>query len=216
MTVLERQVEPPLEIRQALADLDTSDEDQIRLCAGGFGRASGTAAVHAGGGSHLRAVRENRRRLGEGRCRGRGQGPQRRRAAGAVAVRSRRRSNGSARSVWPPRRLTGPQRSARWPRGPRGPVCGTRLGPGQHSDRLHQDQLDATGTVWQEGRLTRFPIEPLFSLAHGDPIMRLARTMHVDAAQLHRARREGLSWVHADRWAVALGFHPAEVWGQAW
>ncbi len=80
----------------------------------------------------------------------------------------------------------------------------------------HQDQLEATGTVCQEGRITRFPIEPLFALAHGDPILRLARTMHVDAAQLHRARREGLSWVHADRWAVALGFHPATVWGQAW
>jgi len=80
----------------------------------------------------------------------------------------------------------------------------------------HRDQIEATGTVRQEGRVTRFPIEPLFALSHGDPILRLARTMHVDSAQLHRARREGLSWVHADRWAVALGFHPAEVWGDAW
>lgn len=80
----------------------------------------------------------------------------------------------------------------------------------------HREQLEATGTVSREGRLTRFPIEPLFAMAHGDPILRLARSMHVDAGALHRARREGLSWVHADRWAVALGFHPAEVWGQAW
>ncbi|MGI8753588.1 MAG: helix-turn-helix domain-containing protein [Acidimicrobiales bacterium] len=80
----------------------------------------------------------------------------------------------------------------------------------------HREQLEATGAVCQEGRLTRFPIEPLFALAHSDPILRLARTMHVNAGQLHRARRDGLTWVHADRWAVALGFHPAEVWGQAW
>ncbi|MGI8753895.1 MAG: hypothetical protein ACR2MN_16595, partial [Acidimicrobiales bacterium] len=81
----------------------------------------------------------------------------------------------------------------------------------------HREELDADGMVYRGGRfMTRFPVEPLFALAPGDPILRLSRTTGVDNGQLHRAIRDGLTWSSADRWAVALGFHPAEVWGQAW
>ena len=81
----------------------------------------------------------------------------------------------------------------------------------------HREQIEREGVVRRgEGLMARFPIEPLFAMALGDPILRLSRTMGVDNGQMRRACREGLTWLSADRWAVALGFHPAEVWGQAW
>lgn len=35
-------------------------------------------------------------------------------------------------------------------------------------------------------------------------------------AHAHRVVREGMSWEFADRLAIALGLHPANLWGQAW
>lgn len=31
-----------------------------------------------------------------------------------------------------------------------------------------------------------------------------------------RVKREGLTWNNADEWAVALGFHPCDIWGELW
>ncbi|MDQ6782724.1 MAG: hypothetical protein M3063_04640 [Actinomycetota bacterium] len=69
-----------------------------------------------------------------------------------------------------------------------------------------------------EGLMARFPIEPLSAMCPGpgDPIMLLSRRLGISGGNIHRACRAGLTWSLADRWAVALGFHPAEVWGQAW
>ncbi len=64
------------------------------------------------------------------------------------------------------------------------------------------------------------------------PIYRLAKSLHPDAPEIALARALGVSeptvrrwrlnpdtalsvW-NADRVAIALGYHPLEVWGQAW
>lgn len=54
----------------------------------------------------------------------------------------------------------------------------------------------------------RWPVEPLIEAAGG--IEKANR--RIDPANLHRARRDGLTDVAADRWAIRLGLHPAEVW----
>lgn len=43
----------------------------------------------------------------------------------------------------------------------------------------------------------------------------LAEEVGVSQRQVHRWRAQGLSWMVADRVAVALGTHPAIVWGNA-
>ena len=72
--------------------------------------------------------------------------------------------------------------------------------------------------LWPSARGPYFPVDPLLALAPGDSINNLAKVIaNGDVpANVHRARREGLTWVAADRWACALGFHPAEVWANAW
>lgn len=66
----------------------------------------------------------------------------------------------------------------------------------------------------------RYPFAPLRRLAELDGLAsdaaiarRLGALCHSTVA---RADRNGLSDRQADRWAIALGFHPAEVWGDAW
>lgn len=44
----------------------------------------------------------------------------------------------------------------------------------------------------------------------------LAELTGVNVRHLRRIRHRGLSWLQADRFAVVAGFHPAEVWGEAW
>ncbi len=70
-----------------------------------------------------------------------------------------------------------------------------------------------------DGQLTtdeqRLPAGPLIEklVSEYGSIAALGRAA---ARQLHRFRHEGLSLTQADRWAVRFGWHPAEVWGQAW
>ena len=79
--------------------------------------------------------------------------------------------------------------------------------------------MTATAHFGLNGELTtdkqRLPAGPLIDrlvTTYGS-IMALGRA---NARQVHRMRHEGLSLTQADRWAVRFGWHPAEVWGQAW
>lgn len=44
----------------------------------------------------------------------------------------------------------------------------------------------------------------------------LARRLGVRDRTIHRWRIEGLTFDQADRLAVRVGFHPANVWGALW
>ncbi len=61
----------------------------------------------------------------------------------------------------------------------------------------------------------RLPAGPLIEavVAKYDSIAAAGRA---NARQMYRFRHEGMSLTQADRWAVRFGWHPAEVWGQAW
>lgn len=61
-----------------------------------------------------------------------------------------------------------------------------------------------------------FPFAPLREAAGIATLAGLARCISVDDAQLHRWRRDGLTVMHADRAAVALGLHPSEIWPTWW
>lgn len=70
-------------------------------------------------------------------------------------------------------------------------------------------------------RLQRFPLEPLLKMARGgatdpDSFCALAREIGVDQGFLRRTIREGVTWTLADRWAVAIGYHPGEIWPAWW
>jgi hypothetical protein len=72
----------------------------------------------------------------------------------------------------------------------------------------------------------RLPIEPLLELCGGGvhtAATRISgetwRGRRHDAVshRLHEARRlGGLTWFTADRYAIALGLHPIELWPQEW
>ena len=63
-----------------------------------------------------------------------------------------------------------------------------------------------------------WPAGPLVELAGNPSITGLARLLGEPYTTVHVAQRDGLTDVQADRWAVALGRHPAEVWSDwyAW
>jgi len=54
----------------------------------------------------------------------------------------------------------------------------------------------------------RWPIQPLAALIAGS----VKETFGIDAETLRRYRTHGIPESVADRWAVRLGRHPAEVW----
>jgi hypothetical protein len=72
----------------------------------------------------------------------------------------------------------------------------------------------------------RLPVEPLLELCGGGvhtAATRISgetwRGRRHDAVshRLHEARRlGGLTWFTADRYAIALGLHPIELWPQEW
>lgn len=92
--------------------------------------------------------------------------------------------------------------------------------------KVHYRELAANGFVagkqFSRYRWTadRFPVEPLLALHPEDSLVGAARAIGrgqgITEANIHRVLREGLTWMEADRWAVALGHHPTEVWGRAW
>lgn len=44
----------------------------------------------------------------------------------------------------------------------------------------------------------------------------LAVRVGASGSTVSRAATVGLTEAQADRWAIACGLHPAEVWGQSW
>lgn len=59
--------------------------------------------------------------------------------------------------------------------------------------------------------LRPFPIAPLLELT-GLSLSRLALRVGASGSVVSRAKGAGLTDAQADRWAVACGFHPSEVW----
>lgn len=62
----------------------------------------------------------------------------------------------------------------------------------------------------------RFAVGPLLVAAHVDDQVSLAHRIGVTPRQVRRAIDEGLSADTADRWAIAAGVHPSQVWNEWW
>lgn len=60
------------------------------------------------------------------------------------------------------------------------------------------------------------PVQPLLQLLGNLPHLRAAPLLGVTHRQLCRWLRHGVPITSADNVAVAAGYHPLEVWGQAW
>lgn len=61
----------------------------------------------------------------------------------------------------------------------------------------------------------RYPLEPLAARS-GLPRHQLAIRINASNLSMHRYERDGLTIWQADRFAVRLGFHPANVWPDWW
>lgn len=61
----------------------------------------------------------------------------------------------------------------------------------------------------------RWPLTALLS-ASGLSRHTMGSQLRLAGHTLRTASRRGLSDLQADRWAVRLGLHPAEVWGSSW
>jgi hypothetical protein len=65
--------------------------------------------------------------------------------------------------------------------------------------------------------MIRLPFAPLLAVSGADTVRAFAALIDADRRQVGRAKRDGLSWLTADRWAVKVGWHPANIWGtDAW
>jgi hypothetical protein len=62
----------------------------------------------------------------------------------------------------------------------------------------------------------RFPMASLESRLGCTTAAELARMLCVCPRTVHRYRSHGLNPTQADRVAVAVGYHPAEVWPDWW
>jgi hypothetical protein len=69
---------------------------------------------------------------------------------------------------------------------------------------------------WIEARRYRWTLDALQTVTGYETRKALARALGVHVRIVERAVERGLSDDQADRWACALGYHPASVWGQAW
>lgn len=64
--------------------------------------------------------------------------------------------------------------------------------------------------------LPKLPVERLLAFA-GCGTEQLAERLGLGHGAARNAlKRGGLTAATADRWAVALGYHPAEIWGDDW
>ncbi len=61
-----------------------------------------------------------------------------------------------------------------------------------------------------------WPFEPLYELSGCDSMRQMCDKVRTSGHAVYRAAKEGLTDVQADRWAVRCGYHPSEVWGDAW
>lgn len=64
--------------------------------------------------------------------------------------------------------------------------------------------------------MRRFPVEPLLERADCPNLVQLAHRLGVHRQQVAQYRSRGLSERQADRVAIALGFHPIEIWPDYW
>ena len=64
--------------------------------------------------------------------------------------------------------------------------------------------------------MRRFPVEPLLERANCPNLVQLAHRLGYDRARVAAYRSRGLSERQADHVAVALGFHPIEIWPDYW
>ncbi|NNF70332.1 MAG: helix-turn-helix domain-containing protein [Acidimicrobiia bacterium] len=60
--------------------------------------------------------------------------------------------------------------------------------------------------------LVRWPLAPLLASAGNPPVAQLARQVGVATRTVWRWQLRGLTDTQADRAAVALGLHPANIW----
>ena len=65
-------------------------------------------------------------------------------------------------------------------------------------------------------RAETFPLDPIIEIARVEELGELARVLKVSGKTMARIEREGLSWFQAERFALRLGRHPAEVWPRLW
>lgn len=81
-------------------------------------------------------------------------------------------------------------------------------------------------------RMPRLPVTPLMEQAArrvricneqviGGPtdrpsLVRIADYLGTSSETLHRCLRDGVTYRLGDRFATALGLHPAELWGDLW
>jgi len=66
-------------------------------------------------------------------------------------------------------------------------------------------------------RLAAAPLLALAGCRDGQRnIVHLARCADVRTSEVYRFIRDGLTWTMADRLAIRLGYHPAEIWGHEW
>jgi hypothetical protein len=70
--------------------------------------------------------------------------------------------------------------------------------------------------AWIDARRHRWPGDALCALAGYDSARQLATELGIGHVQVCRSLQRGLSDIEADRYAVALGYHPAAVWGHEW
>lgn len=58
----------------------------------------------------------------------------------------------------------------------------------------------------------RLPAEPLYRAVGAESMKTTARALNVNIRQLYRWNAYGIDQWRADRLAIGLGLHPAEVW----
>ncbi len=92
---------------------------------------------------------------------------------------------------------------------------------GDRRSRLVGNETGTTsGSRSGPKRAARLSMDPLLELAAaGMPApnaRKLAVVLHCSPTDIWRWLAHGVTWTAADRLAVRLGYHPAEVWGADW
>lgn len=84
-------------------------------------------------------------------------------------------------------------------------------------DDRHRRERGLDGPI-NSPRLPRLPLGPVLRRMKNQeaPEAELARTLRVDSHRVAEWKVKGLHFWAADRVAVALGNHPAVIWGPSW
>ena len=75
----------------------------------------------------------------------------------------------------------------------------------------YETHSEAVGSMTE-----RFPLEPLARAARADSVVALARAVGVSPRTVHRWAIAGIPTLAADRAAIAVGSHPANIWPRQW